>query len=72
MSAKDQMFPAIAVGYAGIRAPPEGKESPECRVNYLATLPSDQMWAGWFRYTSATYRTNLASFYSELISKEGN
>lgn len=37
--------------------------------DYLATLPSDQMWAGWFKYTSATYRTNLASFYSELISK---
>lgn len=54
------------------RLPPEGKESPGMQSDYLETLPSDQMWAGWFRYTSATYRTNLASFYSELISKEGN
>lgn len=54
------------------RLPQKGKNPPECRVDYLETLPSDQMWAGWFRYTSATYRTNLASFYSELISKEGN
>lgn len=38
-------------------------------TDYLATLQRDQMWAGWFRYTSATFRAKMVSFYSALISK---